>query len=229
MRERDAGMNQTLSIIEELLRIPAPCPAPMGLACDGTDLWIGSFETNRIYGLNAQRGTVFEEAAAPGRPYGITVTGDALRVVVGDSEDGGADDRFIRRYIMGKAFKTEAIRCPDGTGSFLAYDGDRLYLSQRDNKCILELDEAGAVLRTISVPRQVTGMVIVGGKFYLVTTESRTVDDYRLLCIDARKEEPAVVELATIPFGARSLGFDGTKFWTNCRAENTLVAFAKPD
>ena len=171
---------------------------------------------------------VFEEAAAPGRPYGITVTGDALRVVVGDSEDGGADDRFIRRYIMGKAFKTEAIRCPAGTGSFLAYDGDRLYLSQRDNKCILELDEAGAVLRTISVPRQVTGMVIVAGKFYLVTTQSRTIDDYRLLCIDARKEEPAVVELATIPFGARSLGFDGTKFWTNCRAENTLVAFAKP-
>ena len=71
-------------------------------------------------------------------------------------------------------------------------------------------------------------MVIVAGKFYLVTTESRTIDDYRLLCIDARKEEPAVVELATIPFAARSLGFDGTKFWTNCRAENTLVAFAKP-
>src|ERR1700738_1862516 len=65
MRERDAGMNQTLSTIEELLRIPAPCPAPMGLACDGTDLWIGSFATNRIYGLRAQRGTGFEGAHAP--------------------------------------------------------------------------------------------------------------------------------------------------------------------
>jgi outer membrane protein assembly factor BamB len=221
-------MNQTLAMIEELVRIPAPCPAPMGLACDGTDLWIGSFETNRIYGLNAQQGTVFEEAAAPGRPYGLTVTGDALRVVVGDAESGGPDDRFIRRYIMGKDFKSERIPCPEHTGSFLAYDGDRLYLSQRDNKVILELDEAGRVLRTIAVPRQITGMVVVGGKFYLVTTESREIDDYRLLCIDARKEQPDVVELATIPFGARSLGFDGTKFWTNCRAENTIVAFAKP-
>ncbi len=218
-------MNQTLSVIDELVRIPAPCPSPMGLACDGPDLWIASFDTNRIYGLKAQQGRVFEEAVAPGRPYGLTVTGDALRVVIGD--DG--DDRWIRRYIMGKDFKSEKIACPDHTGSFLAYDGDRLYLSQRDNQCILELDETGAVLRTIPVPRQITGMVVVGGRFYLVTTESREVDDYRLLCLDARKEHPEVHELASIPFGARSLGFDGSKFWTNCRAENTIVGFAKPD
>ncbi len=217
-------MNQTLSVIEELVRIPAPCPSPMGLACDGPDLWIGSYDTNRIYGLTAQQGRVFEEAVAPGRPYGLTVTGDELRVVVGD--DG--DDRWIRRYIMGKDFKSQKFACPDHTGSFLAYDGDRLYLSQRDNQCILELDETGRVLRTIPVPRQITGMVVVGGRFYLVTTESREVDDYRLLCLDARKEHPEVHELASIPFGARSLGFDGSKFWTNCRAENTIVGFAKP-
>jgi hypothetical protein len=224
LRERDAGMNQTLSTIEELLRIPAPCPSAIGLACDGTDLWIGCFATNRIYGLNAQQGRVFEEAVAPGRPFGLTVTGDALRVVVGDE----ADDRYIRRYIMGKDFKSEKIPCPDATGSFLAYDGDRLYLSQRDNQCILELDEAGRMLRTIPVPRQITGMVIVAGRFYLVTTESREVDDYRLLCLDARKERPEVHELASIPYVARSLGFDGTRLWTIDRDQNQIVAFAKP-
>ncbi len=229
--ERYAGMNQTLSTIEELLRIPAPCPAPLGLACDGPDLWIGSFETCRIYGMIAQQGRVFEETIAPGRPYGMTVTGDALRVVIGDAKsEAGGDSRTICRYVMGKDFKkSDVVRCPDDTGSFLAYDGDRLYLSQRDNKVILELDERGTVLRTIPVPRQITGMVVVAGRFYLVTTESREVDDYRLLCLDARKEQPEVHELASIPFGARSLCFDGTKFWTNCRAENTIVAFAKPD
>ncbi|HYZ16085.1 MAG TPA: hypothetical protein VE591_06770, partial [Candidatus Acidoferrum sp.] len=118
--------------------------------------------------------------------------------------------------------------CPGLTGSYLAYDGDRLYLSQRENQCILELDEAGKVLRTIQVPRQITGMVVVGGRFYLATTESHDVDDYRLLCLDARKEQPEVFELATIPFAARSLGFDGIKFWTNNREENSIVAFAKP-
>jgi hypothetical protein len=218
-------MNQTLATIDELVRIPAPCPSPMGLACDGTDLWIGSIDTNRIYGLKAQQGTVFEEAPAPGRPFGITVTGDALRVVVADSEG----NRYLRRYIMGKDFKSEAIPCPQLTGSFLAYDGDRLFLSQRDNKVILELDDTGTVLRTISVPRQITGMVIVAGRFYLVTTESREVDDYRLLSLDARKAQPEVHELASIPFAGRSLGFDGTKFWTNSIDENSIVAFAKPD
>ena len=217
-------MHQTLDAIDELQRIPAPCPAPMGLACDGTDLWIASYETHRLYGMRRETGRVFEEAAVPGTPYGMTVTGDALRVVVGDDND----DRWMRKYIMGKDFKSEKIRCPELTGSFLAYDGDRLYLSQRDNQVILELDETGTVLRTIPVPRQITGMVVVAGRFYLVTTESRESDDYRLLCLDARKENPEVHELASIPFAARSLGFDGTKFWTNCRAENTIVAFAKP-
>ncbi len=218
-------MHQTLETIEELLRIPAPCPGPLGLACDGTDLWIGSHDTNRIYGMRRQQGTVFEEAVAPGPPFGITVTGDALRIVVADD----AGDRWIRKYIMGKDFKSEKIACPDHTGSFLAYDGDRLYLSQRDNQKILELDETGTVLRTIPVPRQITGMVVVAGRFYLVTTDGRDSEDYRLLCLDARKEQPEVHELASIPFAARSLGFDGSKFWTNCRAENSIVAFAKPD
>ena len=219
-------MNQTFAAIDELLRIPAPCPAPIGIACDGTDLWIGSFGTNRIYGLNAQQGTVFEEAKAPGRPFGITVTGDALRVIVGEGPD---DERYIRKYIMGKDFKSEKIPCPDLTGSFIAYDGDRLYVSQRDAKRILELDEAGTVVRTIPVPREITGMVIVAGRFYLATTESHDVDDYRILCLDARKEQPEVHELASIPFVARGLAYDGTKFWTNARSDNAIVAFAKPD
>ncbi len=217
-------MNQTLAPIEELLRIPSPCPGAIGLACDGPNLWISSYETNRIYGLNAQQGTVFEEAIGPGELYGLTVTGDALRVVVADRDD----NRTIRRYIMGKDFKSEAIRCPDDSGSFLAYDGDLLYLSQRHQKRIVELDEAGKVLRTIDVPREVTGMVVANGCFYLMTTESRTVNDFRLLCLDARQEHPKVTELASLPYRARGLGYDGTKFWTHASDQNTIVAFAKP-
>ena len=32
-----------------------------------------------------------------------------------------------------------------------------------------------------------------------------------------------------IPFVARGLSFDGTKFWTNSSRENAIVAFTKPD
>jgi hypothetical protein len=219
-------MHQTIAPIQELLRMPAPCPQPWGLACDGTDLWIGSIETNRLYGVRALQGTLFEETEAPGRPMGLTVTGDALRVVMSEGDDG---DRYIRRYVMGKDFKSERIACPDLTGSFLAYDGDRVFLSQRYLQRILELDEAGSIQRAIAVPRQITGMVIVGGRFYAITTVDRESTDYRLLCIDARKDEPEIQELATIPFIARSLGFDGSKFWTAVPDSNEIVAFAKPD
>ena len=31
----------TQTAIEEIVRIASPAPAPMGLSCDGTDIWIG--------------------------------------------------------------------------------------------------------------------------------------------------------------------------------------------
>ena len=122
-------MNPTLTEIDQLWQIPAPCPGPLGLACDGPNLWVGCGETRRVYGINARQGTVFEEASAPAKPYGMCVTGDALRVIIAEDE---TDNRSIRRYIFGKDFKkTEAIRCPDDTGSFLAYDGDSFFVDGR--------------------------------------------------------------------------------------------------
>jgi len=191
---------------------------------DGNDLGVGTGETKRLEGVRAKTGDVFEEGTAPGDPIGMTVMGDSLRVVCSEGAD---DSRFIRRYVFGHGFKSsDAIACPDDTGSFLAYDGDNLFLSQRFQKRILEIDTAGRVKRTIPLSREITGMVIVNGCFFLITTESRTSDDYRLLRVDARKDEPQVTELAGIPFWGRSLAWDGTKFWTNCRKENTIVAFS---
>lgn len=221
-------MNETLAPIDELMRVPAPRPAPLGIAHDGTSLWLGSYDMRRLYGFDYHRGSIFEEAKAPGQLYGLTVLGDELRAVVGSGEPGD-DDRSIARYIVGHGFKTETVPCPEQTGSFLAYDGDFLFLSQRFEKRILELDSAGKVRRTIPLPRQPTGMTIVEGCFYLITTESREVDDYRLVRIDARKDSVEIVELASLAFGARGLAYDGTRFWTCDRAGNTIVAFARPD
>ena len=135
-------MNFALTEIDQLLQIPAPCPGPLGLACDGPNLWVGCGETNRIIGLDANQGAVFEEAATPAKPYGMCVTGDALRVIIAAPE---TDDRTIRRYIFGKDFKSDVLRCPDDTGSFLAYDGDSFFVSQRFDQKIVEIDETGAV------------------------------------------------------------------------------------
>jgi hypothetical protein len=215
----------TLPAVEESVRLSSPCPAPIGIAFDGANLWLGSVETNRIYAVDPRQGSVVEEWPAPGTPYGMTVVGDELRVVVGDDAE---DDRSIARVVVGHGFKTETIPCPNDTGGWLAYDGDFLFLAQRFQKRILELDDAGTVRREIPVEREITGMTIVDGCFYLMTTVSKDVDDYRLVRLDARVERPIATELATIAFVARGLAYDGTRFWTNIRAENTVVAFARP-
>jgi len=218
-------INSALEPIEEMLRIPAPAPAPQGVACDGTDLWIGSNETHRIYGVRMQTGVVFEEGAAPGMPIGMVVTGESIRVVTSEGAEG---DRYIRRYVIGHGFKSEAIPCPEHTGSFLAWDGDHVFLSQRYEQRILELDAGGTVIRTIPVPRQITGMTIIHGRFYVMTCENKACDDMRLLRIDARKEVHDITEVAGVPFVARGLTWDGIKFWTTAREANELVAFIVP-
>jgi hypothetical protein len=220
------AMNATLPAIDELVRMPSPCPAPVGNAFDGTYLWIGSTEVERVYAIDPRQGTIVEEWAAPGTPYGMTTLGDELRVTVGDEPD---DDRSIARLIPGHGFKSERMPCPDATGVWLAYDGESLFLSQRFAKRILELDEAGNVRRTIPVRREVTGMTIVDGTFYLMTTESKDVDDYRVVRLDARGPAPVETELARVDFLARGLAYDGAKFWTNVRLENAILAFARPD
>jgi len=209
--------------VEEVLRLPSPAPAPQSLAFDGTTLWMGSRETRRIYAIDPRTWTVREEAAAPGIPWGMTVVGDELRVLCGEGED---DTRVIRRFVPGHGFKTqEMIPCPEDTGSQLGYDGDRLYVSQWYKKRILSLDERGRVGSTVEAPHGICGQVIIGGQFYLATTDDEETDDYFLTRIDARNGAPAAADLARIGFKARALAFDGERFWSNHRAADQIVAF----
>lgn len=218
-------INESLVPIDELQRMPAPCPSPQALACDGTDLWVGCSETARLFGLRAHTGAVFEDTAAPGYPIGMVVTGDAIRIITSENED--EDNRIIRRYVIGHGFKSEAIPCPDDTGSFLAFDGDALFLSQRHAKKLLQLDAAGHVTRTIDVPRGITGMVIVDGRFYLMTAADRgEPTDSRVMRLDARGARLEIDELASVGFNGRSLAWDGTKFWTTDRETHEIIAFA---
>lgn len=210
--------------INELMRIPAPAPRPQSLACDGETLWLGSIETSRLYQMDVAHWTVREEAAAPGKPWGMTVTGDELRVICGEGAD---DHRYIRRYIPGHGFKAEgAIPCPEDTGSQLAYDGDRLYVSQWYNKRILSIDDEGTVGSEIPLPRGVCGQVVVNGCFFVLNTDDEDSDAYFVTRVDARTiDSPKTEDVARIRFPARALAFDGTRFWTNHREAHEVVAF----
>ena len=143
---------ETLHAITELRRLPSPAPLPLGLAVDGETLWMASRETHRLYAIDMNTWTVSDEAQAPGAPFGMTIVGDEIRVVMGYGEK--QHDRYIERFIAGHGFKSEKIECPDLTGSHLAFDGDTLFLSQMSYSKIVALDGAGAVLREIELPRR---------------------------------------------------------------------------
>ena len=213
--------------IQELQRLASPAPKPQSLAWDGSVLWMGSRETRRIYGINPVTWTVGWETAAPGTPWGMTAVGNELRVLCGETADA---HRIIRRCLPGHGIDTKfCLPCPDDTGSQLGYDGQRLHVSQWYPKKVLTLGAEGDVERVINVPHGPCGQVFVGGAIYLVTTDDETTTDYWLTRVDPRKVTLQFDDIARIPFAARGLAFDGTRFWTNHREQNQIVSFARPD
>ena len=212
-----------METIVEVLRLPSPAPKPQSIAFDGSALWMGSRETRRIYAIEPKTWTVREEAQAPGTPWGMTVVGDELRVLCGETSD---DNRIVRRFVPGHGFKsTEGVAVPEDTGSQLGYDGDRLYVSQFYKRRILSIDDRGAVGSTISAAHDICGQVVVGGRFYLVCTDDEDAGSYWLTRIDARASAPICDDLLEIGFPARGLAYDGEFFWTNHREADEIVAF----
>ncbi|HLI96376.1 MAG TPA: hypothetical protein VKT72_09855 [Candidatus Baltobacteraceae bacterium] len=216
-------MDTTLKTITEIMRMPSPAPRPQALAADGDVLWMGSLGTCRLYAIDIAHWTVREETQAPGKPYGVAVMGDELRVLLSLGEE---DHRVIRRYVPGHGFKNDhAIDCPDDTGSQLSFDGDRLYVSQWYNKKIISLSPNGTPGSVIDTPHGVCGHVIVGGVFYVLGTDDEESNRYFLTRIDARNGSPKVEDVAHVHFQGRALAYDGSRFWSNHRERHEIVAF----
>ena len=208
--------------ISETMRLPSPAPHPQSIALDGDKLWMGSIDTNRIYALDAHQWTIVEEDKAPGKPWGMTVVGDELRVLCGETSE---DHRRIRRFVPGHGFKSSALECPDDTGSHLSYDGMRLYVSQWYEKRILGIDETGAVVKTIELPRGICGQTFADGAFYAMTVDDEDSTDYFLTRVTVNGGAPKIEDLVRVPLQVRGLAFDGTRFWTNHREFNEIIAF----
>lgn len=184
---------------------------------------MGSWDTDRLYAIDPATWVVREEIAAPGKPYGIASFGDGLSVVVSVGDD---DDRYLYRCTPGKGFDPASkTACPDFTGSHLAADADALYLAQQGKGRILVLDARATVKRTIALPTRCAGLGFgPAGESYIITGDEE-LENLAMARFDLRVDQATLDPVASVPFDARCLAFDGTAWWTSEREANEIVSF----
>jgi hypothetical protein len=208
--------------VKETQRHPSPGARPQPLAVHGGHLWVGSWETEKLYAIDPKSWSVATEFAAPGRPYGIAPFQGGLSVVVAI----GDDDRYLYRCDPQRGFDPgSGIACPDFTGSHLAADDRALYLCQQGNRRILVLNAAGAVQREVSLPARCAGFGFgPGGESFMISGDEE-FENLELARLNLDESAPSARPVAAIPFDARALAFDGTQWWTSHRDANEIVAF----
>ena len=236
-----------LPTIQQEKRLKAPTVTPQALAWDGKQLWMSSRDLGFFYKLDGDGTKILEEVDPPGVVWAAVQTNGAMHVTIGK---GLNDDRYVYRY-DGKNGFTKLFACPDFAGSYLSYDGESLYLSQWYEQRILKLDGAGKIVGKIDIGAEICGHVFANGAIYVLRgTENvprpqyaggpPTPERFRsgakqgeeqwwIARLDPREKNPEVVDVAKVPFAARSLTFDGKYFWSNHRASNETVRFSLPN
>lgn len=232
------------TIVEER-RLKSPTVTPQALAWDGKQLWISSRDLGTACKVDAKTMKVAEEIDSPGVVWAAVAKNGAIYCTIGK---GTNDDRHVYRY-DGNGF-TRLFACPDFTGSYLSCDGNNLYLSQWYEQRILKLDENGNVVGKIDIGAEISGHTFANGIIYVLRGSENTPrppyasgpptperfrsgakpgeERWWIAHIDLRQHKPAIEDVAVVPFAARSLTFDGTKFWSNHRAANETVSFSLP-
>ena len=236
-----------LPTVRELKRFRSPTITPQALAWDGKQLWMSSRDLGFFYKLNAGGSKIVEEVDPPGVIWAAVATNGSIHVTIGK---GTEDNRYVYRYEPNKGF-TKLFACPDFAGSYLGHDGKNLYMSQWYEQRILEFDEKGTIVRKIDVGGEICGHTFANGAIYVLHgTENVPRPQYAggpptparfksgtkegqeqwwIARLDPRDDKPEVVDIAKVPFAARSLTFDGKSFWSNHRAANETICFALPN
>jgi hypothetical protein len=214
-----------MKAIKEQQRRSAPTVTPQALAWDGKQLWMSSRDLGTLYKVDRSALKVSDEIDAPGIVWAAVATNGSMHFTIGK---GLNDDRYVYRYNSKNGF-TKLFTCPDFTGSYLSYDGANLYLSQWYEKRILKFAEKGKIVRKIDIGAEICGHTFVDGLIYVLRGQEKPNEDWRIARLDPREETPKVEDLATVPFAARSLTFDGKNFWSNHRAANETICFSLPN
>jgi hypothetical protein len=218
-----AAIFASMQTLKDVQSHASPGGRPQPLAFVGKTLWMGAWDTDHLYAIDPQTWTVQHEVHAPGKPYGLALVGDKLRVVISLGED---DDRYFYTFDPSTGFdEASKTPCPDLTGSHLASDGTTLYLAQQSYKRILAIDAAGNTSREIALPNKIGGMGFGAGAFYVISADDE-FEKLELATLDPKLDKPQMAPLAEIPFDARSLASTGDRWWTCNREASEIVSFA---
>jgi len=235
-----------LPTITERKRFPSPAVTPQALAWDGKALWMSSRDLGTLHKIDIGKWKVADEIDPPGVVWAATATDGSMHFTIGK---GLNDDRYVYRY-NGDGF-SKLFACPDFAGSYLSHDGENLYLSQWYEQRILKLDARGKILQKIDIGAEICGHAFVDGLMYVLRGTENTPrpqyaggpptperfrsgakpgeEQWWIARLNPADERPEVVDLAKVPFAARSLTFDGENFWSNHRAANETIYFSLPN
>lgn len=184
-----------------------PSASTVGLAWDGARLWAGDFDAQSLFQLEND-GTKSATFGAPGRLVGLAFAEKLLAAVVSHPD---TDNRTIRFFDpAAQTWLDRLIRCPDDTGSQLAWDGGHLWLTQRYNKQLLQLHDDGTVKHSIEVPYEITGLHWMGATAWMNVRVEKGFSDVAKRGPGA--SAPVLVE--RLPGSLASLAYDGECFWT---------------
>jgi hypothetical protein len=220
---RTALRMATRKSIVELERREATSPEPHAVAIDGNTVYVSSRATRRIDTIDRDSWKRTGELDSPGMPWGMTFGDGALVMTCGETSE---DTRRIRRYTKAAGFDASFVACPDDTGSHLAIYESRVLLGQWYNKKLLLLENDGSVARTYDAPHGIAGVAVVDGVACLLGTDDEEDGDYFISRVDL--EDGNAEDLALVPFRARGLSYDGSRFWTNHREADRVVTFVLP-
>src|SRR5438309_5243363 len=207
------------SIIEKR-RLSSPTITPQALAWDGEQLWMSSRDLGTLCKIDSEKWRVVGEVDPPGVVWAGVFTNNGWRFTIGK---GLNDDRYVYRYAPDEGF-TKLFACPDLTGSYLGFDGKHLYLSQWYKGLILQVDDAGNASREIEVGKEICGHTFADGTLYVLRGTEQDGERWSIARVSFNGSNDKVDDLATVPFAARSLTFDGERFWSNHRAANETIS-----
>lgn len=211
-----------LKPILEIDRLVSASPEPHSVAVlRGKEVWVASRATRRIDVMDRDGWRKTGEIETPGMPWGMNYGGGAVVMTCGEGAD---DDRRVHRYIPGDGFDDIVIECPEDTGSHLTLYGGRVLLGQWYNKRLLLLNDDGTIATEWQTPHEICGVAVIEDMAMLLGTDDEDSEQYYLSRLDLRNG--MAQDIASVPFRARGLAWDGSRFWTNHREADRTVTFA---